>query len=67
MLLEKRERRRQRPVRLRLRVGLAAVAREGMIGTGIFVPDYTIETIGLFGPEGNDPTPGPTIRGRTTS
>jgi hypothetical protein len=37
MLVEKLERQRQRPVRLRLRVGLAAVAREGMIGTGIFV------------------------------
>src|SRR6516165_5891353 len=37
MLLEKLERQRKRALRLRLRVGLAAVAREGMIGAGIFV------------------------------
>src|SRR6516164_11514970 len=37
MLREKLERQRQRALSLRLRIGLAAVAREGVIGTGIFV------------------------------
>ena len=37
MLPEKLERQRQRALSLRLRIGLAAVAREGVIGTGIFV------------------------------
>src|SRR5262245_56708152 len=37
MFLEKLHRQRQRAVRLRLGIGLAAVAGEGVVGAGIFV------------------------------
>src|SRR5262245_22362533 len=40
MLLEKLHRERQRAVRLRFGIGLAAVAGEGVVGAGIFVDGH---------------------------
>ena len=40
MLFEELDRQRQRAIRLRLGIGLAAVAREGVVGAGIFVDGH---------------------------